>query len=466
MCKKILYGLTLMAVMASCTDDYTDWASPLTNPEETAQSVTFSASNAAAVNYAALSADEVQLFVPSVTATVDDVTTSYIAVLYNADKSANQVLAVDNADAMVDADVLKNAVEALYGKRPEAHDINMDITAYTAVGTQTISNTGSAVLNVTLKAPYIDSGYYLTGDFAGWNQEGALAFTHIGNGDVYDNPEFQIVFQTTGADQYWKIIPAGNYNGDFWAEGETGVVGTVVDGDTSFEGNLTTTSPQAGKIAEQGIYRMTINMMNYTYKLEKMNFTEFIYEIGNESSWSTAHPLYGANFDGKYQGYYFLNGEFKFKPNKDDWNGDWGQEPDADYGRLVQEGEWNCWLNEGEGFYQIDVDVAAMTYSLTKVNSISIIGTVNGNWDTDTDLEYNQQSGAWEVTTTLSAGAMKFRMNHDWAISWGGANGDPKAYDNLTQKDGKDLDVTEAGTYKIQLFIAYEGGNRVVITKQ
>ena len=61
---------------------------------------------------------------------------------------------------------------------------------------------------------------------------------------------------------------------------------------------------------------------------------------------------------------------------------------------------------------------------------------------------------------------MKFRMNHDWAISWGGANDDPKAYDNLTQNKGKDLDVTEAGDYKIQLFITYEGNNRVVITKQ
>ena len=107
-----------------------------------------------------------------------------------------------------------------------------------------------------------------------------------------------------------------------------------------------------------------------------------------------------------------------------------------------------------------------MTYSTTLVSSISIIGTVNGSWDTDTDLTYNIETGAWEVTTDLNAGAMKFRMNHDWAISWGGANGDPKAYDNLTQNGGKDLDVTEAGKYFIQLFITYEGNNKVVITKK
>ena len=107
-----------------------------------------------------------------------------------------------------------------------------------------------------------------------------------------------------------------------------------------------------------------------------------------------------------------------------------------------------------------------MKWSITKVNSISIIGTVNGNWDTDTDLTYNKETGAWEGTTALSAGAMKFRMNHDWTISWGGANGDPTAFDNLTQNDGKDLTLAEAGTYKVQLYIAYEGNNKVVVTKQ
>ena len=193
-------------------------------------------------------------------------------------------------------------------------------------------------------------------------------------------------------------------------------------------------------------------------------FAEFIYEIGNSHGWSTSMPLYSANSDGKYQGYYYLDGGFKFKPHADDWDGDWGQDPNADEGNLVQDGEQDC--QAAAGFYQIDVDLAAMTWKITEVTSISIIGTVNGNWDTDTDLVYNTDTGAWEVTTELTAGAMKFRMNHDWAISWGGANGDPTAYDNLTQNNGKDLDVTEAGTYFIQLFITYEGNNKVVITKQ
>lgn len=113
----------------------------------------------------------------------------------------------------------------------------------------------------------------------------------------------------------------------------------MTDGDVAAEGNLTTNQPKAGKIEKAGYHRMTINMMNYSYKIEDLNFAEYIYEIGNESSWATSNPLWGGNFDGKYQGYYYLDGEFKFKPNADNWDKDWGQDPNGEAGQLVQDGE-------------------------------------------------------------------------------------------------------------------------------
>ena len=36
MIKKILLGMTLLMSMVSCTEDFTDWAHPQTNPEEKA----------------------------------------------------------------------------------------------------------------------------------------------------------------------------------------------------------------------------------------------------------------------------------------------------------------------------------------------------------------------------------------------------------------------------------------------
>ena len=119
-------------------------------------------------------------------------------------------------------------------------------------------------------------------------------------------------------------------------------------------------------------------------------------------------------------------------------------------------------------FYQIDVNLQSMTYAVTQVKSITMVGSHNG-WnpaDSNMHMTYNTATGAWEGRLVLSDAAnVKFAMNDDWAVSWGGANGDPAAFDNLTQYNGKDLAV-EAGTYSVQLFLSYEGNNKVVFTKQ
>lgn len=198
---------------------------------------------------------------------------------------------------------------------------------------------------------------------------------------------------------------------------------------------------------------------------ETVSYAEFIYEIGNESGWGTVHPLRSPNVDGKYQGYYYMDGEFKFRPNEGDWTGDWEYGEEAG---VFEDNGGSNFPGLTAGFYEINADMTGdkYTYSTKLVENISIIGTVNGNWDTDTDMTYNAANGAWEVTTTLAAGEMKFRMNHDWTVSWGGANGDGTNFSDLTQDGGQNLVVDAAGTYLVQLFISYEGNNKVVLTPQ
>lgn len=53
-------------------------------------------------------------------------------------------------------------------------------------------------------------------------------------------------------------------------------------------------------------------------------FSTMFYEVGAESGWNTPHPLYGPEGDGKYEGWYYLNGEFKFRPNADNWDNAYG----------------------------------------------------------------------------------------------------------------------------------------------
>ena len=467
MLKKILYGLTLMAAMASCTDDYTDWASPQVNPEEAAQNVSLTVANAPAVNYDGLTAETVQLFVPTLTTTeqIEGITTSYKAVLTGTEGDSAIELDTDE-NGYVAADELKSAVETLYGKRPVVRQVNLAVTAYTLIGTQSIANTGNAVLNVTLKAPFIDTAYYLTGDFAGWNQEGALAFTHLGDGDVYDAPEFQIVFQTTADNQYWKIISGTNYNGDFWSEGETGVVGTVVDGDTSMEGNLTTTGPQAGKIEEAGIYRMTINMMNYTYKLEKLNFARFVYFIGATDGWANAEQkLETANFDGIYTGYLYCadpNGwgnEFKFQQVP----GDWGTEINTGHmtggitGDFGIGGGGNFSATAGEGLYYVTLNLAAGTINAVRINNMNLVGDFNG-WNAADDAQqmtWDADNYCYVITGAgVTANGWKFTTNNSWDINLGGA---------LNALEANGDNITAVGN-TIKLYPTRKGADNIYCT--
>lgn len=455
--------MVLAASMAACTSDYTDWAKPLQSAVEEAKSGTYVTTSVDAIKIADVTGDSVNIFnsrlnIPAGT----DITESTVTF------DETQTINISTSGKVSVADLV-SAVEALYGKAPNERTLSGVATVYYSDNGQAMrAMADKTEVKVSLSAPFISSSYYLIGDMiytmnggnkSSWNAENLLKFNHSDK-NVYDDPEFTVVFTTDAANQCWKIMPYENINlENIW---EPGVVGTFVDGDTSLSGKLTTDNPQAGKIEEPGIYRMTLNMMEYTYKIEKLNFKEFFYEIGGESTWGVTHALYGKNFDGKYQGYYYLDSEFKFRPNADNWEGDYEFNGE---GKISDNGGSNCPAPEA-AFYQIDVDLAAGTYALTAVKSITMVGTHN-SWnvaDAVTHMTYNKEENCWQIEYTFAEQtSLKFAMNDDWTVSWGGANGDASNYGNLTQNNGKDLSVA-AGTYLIKLYLSYEGANKVTFT--
>ena len=455
--------MVLAASMAACTSDYTDWAKPLQSAVEEAKSGTYVTTSVDAIKIADVTGDSVNIFnsrlnIPAGT----DITESTVTF------DETQTINISTSGKVSVADLV-SAVEALYGKAPNERTLSGVATVYYSDNGQAMrAMADKTEVKVSLSAPFISSSYYLIGDMvytmnggskSNWNAENLLKFNHSDK-NVYDDPEFTVVFTTDAADQYWKIMPYENINlENIW---DPGVVGIAVNGDTSFSGKLTTDNPQAGKIEEPGVYRMTLNMMEYTYKIEKLNFKEFFYEIGGESTWGVTHALYGKNFDGKYQGYYYLDSEFKFRPNADNWEGDYEFNGE---GKISDNGGSNCPAPEA-AFYQIDVDLAAGTYALTAVKSITMVGTHN-SWnvaDAATHMTYNKEENCWQIEYTFAEQtSLKFAMNDDWTVSWGGANGDASNYGNLTQNNGKDLSVA-AGTYLIKLYLSYEGANKVTFT--
>ncbi len=203
----------------------------------------------------------------------------------------------------------------------------------------------------------------------------------------------------------------------------------------------------------QGSYIYSIN--GSTSVPEVNTYSEFYYEIGNESGWSTSHALRSVEGDGKYVGYYYLAGEFKFKPNKDDWEGCLELVKGSSSGGTLAVGSGsNCSVSEA-GFYMIELDLPNMKYSLTKIETVGIIGTFT-DWSSDVDMTYNVSDGCWEATATVSDEDFKFRANHDWTLNWGGTES------NLI-RNGENLSLS-AGTYKFRLYLSYEGNNRLTVS--
>ena len=188
------------------------------------------------------------------------------------------------------------------------------------------------------------------------------------------------------------------------------------------------------------------------------DFADYIYAIGADTDWSGVYPLRsgvesGAN-NGVYKGFGYLSGEFKFKPNEGDWTGDWECTGEGQIGQ----GTDNCPAPATAGYYMIVVNLNEMTYELTPITTIGIVGPAQaGGWDADTDMTFNQEGGYWEASNVaLSAGDMKFRANDAWDINWGGA------LDALVQGGGNI--AVEAGTYDIRLYALCDGKASATLT--
>ena len=441
MIKKILLGMTLLMSMVSCTEDYTDWANPQTNPEE--EAVSFgngSVTPEGVINLADVTGDKVKVAsIVAPTSTKDTYTPSF---KINFD---GQSFDIDADGNMAKADLV-NYITNKYGKRPKERDIDATLDAWQSNGSTAVKMVTSETFQVKAipEAPFIDNGYYLVGDMFtteevnGWTKEVAKAFKHSEK-DVYEDPIFTVSFETTKADQYWKIIPKKNIDSDdIWA---TGVVGPKVDGDDSMTGLLTNGDAKAGKIAKAGKYKLTINMMDYTYTIEEVNYDPFIYFIGATDGWKSSDQKLALVDDAKgvYTGYVYLadpNGsgfQFKFQRKPGDWNNAIGAGALSTFsGAATNEGD-NIGVNAGEGVYYMDVNLSEGKINATKVEKMGIIGGFN-DWGGDAVMTWNAKEYCFEATNVgVTADGWKFRVNGGWDINLGGSINDLTAGgDNLS----------------------------------
>lgn len=481
----------LGACFTACDEDFNkDVAAPQSNEQEAVQTVDgFTVGKSAdfstiVLDEAALEAD-VPITVFNITGTpamAEGATASLrleirktpVAPLTKAAGSSDETIdlpsvTVDNVVTVTPGD-LNEVVKELYGKVPQARELYILTYIYINDGTSSSmvpTPMQFGPVTVTPVGPVIESAYYLYGDPTGWDKDDVLKFAHSGK-DVYEDAVFSIMVPAVKgddgnvADCYFKIASQSNVDAQKAGNDleSVGIWGCEVNGDESLEGTLVSTEPQAIKVAK-GDYqfiRITLNMMEKTYQLEKVIVSPYLWVPGShQQSWNPADApqLYSPKRDMNYSGCIYLNGGFRFTAQPD-WKGDnpkyseYGFDDFTTHSESITDDGNN--MKVAEGFYYVEANLMDKEVKAT-LTEWSILGDATpGAWSEDTELTYNKVDNTWAVTITLTDGEMKFRANKSWDLNLGGA------LDKL-EFFGENLKAL-AGEYKIVLHVGNNSNSR------
>lgn len=431
--------------MVSCTEDYTDWGNPQSNPQE--EAVSFgkgSVTPVDVINLADVKTEKVKVAsIVAPTSSNASYTPTYKINI------GGRAFDIDAEGNMAKADLVNYIVDK-FGKRPTERDIDATLDAWVSNGATAVKMATSETFQVKAipEAPFIDAAYYLVGDMFttddvdGWNTiSDKQTFKHSDK-DVYEDPIFTITFETTKADQYWKIIPKANVDAGNTDASAAGVVGPKVDGEDSMTGSLTNGDAKAGKIAKAGKYKLTLNMMDYTYTFEEVKYDPFIYFIGATDGWKNSDQKLALVDEAKgvYTGYVYVadpNGaglQFKFQRVAGSWDNEINAGTFNTFSDAATTNEnGNIGVNAGEGVYYFDVNLGEGTIKATKVETMGIMGQFNG-WSSDAVMAWNAEEYCFEATNVgVTADGWKFRVNGGWDINLGGSlNNLTAGGDNIT----------------------------------
>lgn len=295
----------------------------------------------------------------------------------------------------------------------------------------------------------IEEAYYLLGTINGWSVADAIKFNHS-DLNQYDDPVFTIKVDITpeeaAAGWWWKIVPQSTYSTGNWVDGDNAAFGVAENGSEELSGMLVgrtaTQDCGAGCLKEAGSFLLTINIEEGKYEFSLA--IDNLYTPGGSNGWShlNSQKLYTTDFN-NYMGYAHLNGEFKFT-SKPDWTGiNYGK--GAEDGMLSTDGGAVNMSVATDGLYWCNVSLGSLTYSLTQVTTIGVIGNATpAGWDASTALTPSANFLVWEADITFGDGEWKFRANNGWDINLGGELSD------LAQ-NGANLATPGAGTYHVKL---------------
>ena len=419
--KIILCGIALVAGLMSCTEDFTNWASPQSNSaNEPIQTLSMMVQpTIGSIDFATQTSESIQLFTTNLVAGQTD---GYTVMLSSDEKEATETITA-NADGYVSTEDLSNAVSSIFGKAPVERTLNVTVstiaTAPTPDGDVKVRRIASPfTLKATLDVPYIATAYYLVGgpnsDWAASAAAKSIKFSHSGK-DVYEDPIFSVVFDAAASGDTWfafgdeeacDAIAGGDWSKLF---GCVGGNSQATSGQLDYRYNMGKDNSFCVPAGAKKI-KMVVNMLERTYEITQVNISENYYLIGGEKGWSEAdaltQPFSHSNqnvFDDPVFTYVLKGGAERWFSFGDadalsaiTKNNDWKQlygyvDQQADKGKFARRCDMagqpdNTFHVDGSAkFYRFSVNMLTLEYEITPLNFdpfIYFIGATEG-WDNE-----------------------------------------------------------------------------------
>lgn len=270
----------------------------------------------------------------------------------------------------------------------------------------------------------ISPAYYVIGAGAGWSADGARTqkFSHS-DADVYDDPIFTIIVDAGGDDCWFAIgddtaidaVAAGDWTQLFGTKGASEDLTGTMDRRYNLGGDHSFHVTGAKKI------RITLDMMEYSYKIEPVDIADAYYLVGGPGSWSSdkslkfSHssadvfddPVFTYVFEGNGGTgdiwFTFGDAEALDAIDANDWNKLFGYVGDFDmsgsFDRRDAIGAENTFHVDGSAkFYRFQVNMMTKTYTITPLDFdpyVYFIGATDGWSNAEQKLALTDESGIY-----------------------------------------------------------------------
>lgn len=348
-------------------------------------------------------------------------------------------------DGEVNADEWENYILETYGKSPLQTVNYVRFAAYVKDGSQ-LSRLGGEnywYLPTKVDVTPVDLKYDVENSYSiVINGVVGEALAHS-DSHVYDDPKFHTSFEVNDEQAAqgvkWMIAPASALSGN--SSQWYGVAET--QSNTDLTGNLIL-GGQEGLCDAAGSYNIEVNMLEKTYSITFV--ASGAYDVlttpGEANVWDAASALWQLSTSdySNYSGFAWLSGEFKIATGS--WEVNWGK--GSEDGTLAL-GGGNMSVEEA-GLYYLNVNIANLTYTITKVESVGATGDFN-SWDAGNPVLLTVSDNGVSIkgdVTFPGDGGWKFVFNNGWDINLGGTEA------NLVQ-NGDNLPAPGEGSYEVSL---------------